>query len=249
MNLGEPIAKGNTAAIYLCRGKAVKVFDGGATDEAAAREADKQRYAYALGLPVPRVHGVTRINGNPAIVMEHAAGRSLGELILEDASKAERYMALSVDVQLKIHALEAPGLEPVGDRLRRQIASAPLLSDGQRNALLQKLRAMARGSRLCHGDFHVFNLILDGEQMTILDWVDAGAGDARADACRSYLLYAQFSMEAADLYLGLYCGRSGIPPGEILSWLPVAAGARLSENVPSESAGRLIEIVNRHCPA
>jgi hypothetical protein len=61
-------------------------------------------------------------------------------------------------------------------------------------------------------------------------------------------LYTEFSAGLADLYLRLYCDQSAIPQGEILQWAPVVAGARLSENVPSESASRLVEIVNQCCP-
>lgn len=55
-------------------------------------------------------------------------------------------------------------------------------------------------------------------------------------------------MDLANLYLQLYCEKSGISQNEILIWAPIIAGARLSENVPSEIAHLLIEIVNQFCP-
>jgi aminoglycoside phosphotransferase (APT) family kinase protein len=101
---------------------------------------------------------------------------------------------------------------------------------------------------LCHGDYHIFNLIFREGHVTIIDWVDASAGDARADAYRTYLLYSQHSEELAELYLRLYCDKSGIQQDEIFLWGPIIAGARLSEKVPPEKASRLVEIVNRGCP-
>ena len=50
--------------------------------------------------------------------------------------------------------------------------------------------------------------------------------------------------ELADRYIHLYCEKSGFSRGEILQWAPIIAGARLSENVSSESVERLIKIVD-----
>jgi aminoglycoside phosphotransferase (APT) family kinase protein len=247
-NLGEPVAKGNTAAIYLHGGKIVKIFNDGLPDTQAEYEAGKQRYAFDCGLPVPLVYEVTKVNGRPAIVMEHIEGRTIGELILGDMSKLEQYMRLSVDIQRRIQAVKAPGMALMADKLRREIASARLLRDGQKDALAKKLRAMKCGGHLCHGDCHVLNLILKEGHVTILDWVDASAGDIRADACRTWLLYTEVSADLADLYLRLYCDQSGIPRDEILQWAPIVAGARLSENISSEIARRLAEIVDQGCP-
>ena len=247
MNLGEPIAKGNTAKIYLHNGKIIKVFNRSLPETEAEYEAKKQIYAYSCGLPVPYIYEVTKVKGSQAIVMEQIEGSTIGEIIFSDMTKAEQYMSLSVDTQLKIHAVKAPEIESMTDKLHRQILSAKLLKDRQKNSLSEKLFGIKYEKFLCHGDYHVFNLILNGDQVTIIDWVDASAGDVRADAYRTYLLYSQVSMELANLYLHLYCDKSGISKNEIFIWAPIIAGARLSENVPSENASRLVEIVNQYC--
>lgn len=247
MDLGEPIAKGNTATIYLQNSRIIKIFNDNLPGTEAEYEAKKQLYAYGCGLPVPFVYEVTKVNGSQAIIMEHIEGRTIGELILKDMTKAEQYMMLSVDIQLKIHAVKAPDLELMTDKLHRQILSSDLLKDKQKNALLEKLYSINHDKYLCHGDYHVFNLIINENQFTIIDWVDASAGDVRADVYRTYLLYTHFSMDLANLYLRLYCDKSGISQNEIFIWAPIIAGARLSENVPSEKASRLIEIVGQYC--
>lgn len=249
MDLGEPIAIGNTAKIYLHNGKIIKIYNNRLPDKEAAYEANKQMFAYSCGLPVPYIYEVTKVNDQQAIIMHHIPGRSIGDLIFEDMSKTNQYMSLSVDVQLKIHAIKAPGLELMIDKLRRQIISVNLLSDRQKNVLIEKMCAIINFDQyLCHGDFHVFNLILKEDQVTIIDWVDASAGDVRADAYRTYCLYSEFSMDLADLFLRIYCNKSGIEQNEIFLWAPVIAGARLSENVSSGMASRLVEIVNQYCP-
>jgi len=247
----NPIAQGNTASIYLHEGKIIKLFKDLLPDSEAEYEANKQIFAFTQGLPVPRIYEVSRINGQQAIIMEYVVGRIIGNVIFEDMIKAEQYMTLSVDVQLKIHDVKADKFGSMTDKLYRQLLSASILSEKQQNALIEKLHKMQFEKRLCHGDYHVFNLILNKNEIdvTIIDWADSSAGDSKADAYRTYLLYSQYSMELANLYIRLYCDKSGMLQDEIFAWEPIVAGARLSENIASEEANRLLEIVARCCPA
>ncbi|MFC5602677.1 phosphotransferase family protein [Sporosarcina koreensis] len=247
MKLGKPIATGNTAEIYLHDNMVVKVFKDYLPETESEYEAAKQKFAYACGLPVPKVLDVTKIDGKQAIIMEYIKGRTLGDLLLETMEKAEHYIGLSIELQERIHNIKADGLEPMTTKLRRQIESARSLDQRHKSILLRKLNSFTVDNRLCHGDFHLFNLILTDKNVTIIDWVDASAGDIRADVCRSYLLYKQFSEELADLYIRMYCERSGVAREEILEWAPILAGARLSEIVESEVEERLLDIVNRFC--
>ena len=248
MNLERPIATGNTASIYLHDGKIIKMFNDFLPDTEAEYEANKQKHAYLCGLPVPYIHEATKINGRQAIIMEYIEGRTIGQMMYDDMSKAEEYMSLSVDIQQKIHATEASGLELMSDKLNRQILSASPLNNSQKHRLIEQLSAMRYDKKLCHGDYHVFNLIYQDGNVSIIDWVDSSAGDIRADVYRTYLLYTQFSMELADMYLQLYCNKSGLLKDEILIWEPIIAGARLSESVSSERESQLVEIVNQYCP-
>ncbi|HLR68973.1 MAG TPA: aminoglycoside phosphotransferase family protein [Virgibacillus sp.] len=249
MNLGTPIAKGNTANIYLYENKIIKVFKDYFPDTESTYEANKQRYAHSRGLPVPKIFDVTRIDGRQAIIMEFVKGRTMGEILTENIDLAEYYMNISIDKQQKIHEIRTDALEPMSAKLTRQIKSAHLLDKGQKYALLQKLNAMTYEKKLCHGDFHLFNLMLsDDQRVTIIDWVDASAGDIRADVYRTYLLYSRLSRELAEMYLRLYCQKSGLSRDEVFQWAPIIAGARLSENVSSENTERLMRIIEHDCP-
>lgn len=248
MNLGTPIAIGNTAEIYLFENRVVKVFNSNLPDTEALYEASKQKYAYSCGLSVPKILDVTKIDGKQAIIMEYIQGKTIGDLLFENKDQAEYYMNISVDIQQKMHRIVADSLEPMSEKLRRQIESAHLLNKRHKFTLIQKLDHMTFDKRLCHGDFHLFNLIMTDNKVTIIDWVDSSAGDIRADIYRTYLLYSQFSIELADMYLRLYCTKSGLSKDDIFQWAPIIAGARLSENVLSENAERLMEIVDAYCP-
>jgi tRNA A-37 threonylcarbamoyl transferase component Bud32 len=253
MNYGDPIKIGGTAKIYLHDGKIIKIFNDYLPKTEAEYEASKQRYAHSCGLPVPCVYEVTELGGKQAIIMEYMEGKSIGDIIQENAAientaKIVEYMKLSVDVQMKIHDVKADDFEVMTDRLSGKILSARLISDAQKKMLLEKLRGMKYEKQLCHGDCHWYNMILKDDDVAIIDWVDATAGDVKADICRTYVLYSQFSTELAELYLRLYCEKSRFSQGEIIQWLPIIAGARLSENVSSEKAYQLVDLINYHCP-
>ncbi|MGE6486853.1 aminoglycoside phosphotransferase family protein [Paenisporosarcina sp. NPDC076898] len=248
MILGNPIARGNTAKIYLSDNKIVKFFNDLLPDTESMNEANKQKYAYSCGLPVPKVLEVTKINGEQAIIMEYVKGETLGDLMLKDKEQAKYYMNISVDMQLEIHSIIPDAIEPMYDKLYRQIETVNKLDKRQQSYLLKKLDSFTYENRLCHGDFHLFNLIMTDNQVVVLDWVDSSAGDIRADIYRTYLLYSQYSSELADMYLRLYCEKSGLLMSEVFQWAPIIAGARLSERVSSENSERLMEIINHYCP-
>lgn len=248
MNLGNPIAIGNTAKIYLYENKVIKIFNDYLPNTESSYEANKQIYAYSRGLSVPKVLDVTKIDGKQAIIMEYIKGKTLGTLISENMEQAEYYMSIFVDTQQKIHKVSADSFVPMSVKLRHQIESTHNLDRKQKFFLIQKLDSMSFENRLCHGDYHPFNLIMSNNQVTIIDWVDSSAGDIRADIYRTYLLYSQFSVELADMYLRVYCEKSRFSKYDVFQWAPIIAGARLSENVSSEKSERLMDIINHYCP-
>lgn len=247
MRLEQPIAKGNTADIYLSGNEVVKVFNKLVPEDEILKEANKQKRAYSCGLPVPKVLNVGKINDKQAIKMEYIEGDSLGNLFLNDQTNVEYYLNISIDMQLKVHNCIVDDIEPMYNKLYRQIESVNLLDKRQKFCLLKRLESFTFDHRLCHGDFHLFNLIQTNNEVVVIDWMDASIGDIRADVYRTYLLYLQSSPELADIYLRIYCGKSGISKTEIFQWAPIIAGARLSEDISSENPDQLIKIVNKYC--
>lgn len=244
MNLGNPIAQGNTAAIYLSGNKIIKVFADYLPDGQAVMEAGKQRLAWEAGLAVPEILEVTRIHNRQAIVMEYIPGDTLGNSLAGDTAGAETYMRIAVETQLKIHAVKGDGFPSMRDKLASQIASAGRIGAGQKAFLLEKLSGWKEERSLCHGDFHLYNIIMCGGEPYMIDWVDASWGDIRADVCRSFLLYREVSEELAALYLRLYSRYGKMDEENILAWMPVIAGARLAEHISLEQTERLLAIVN-----
>lgn len=96
MTLGNPIATGNTANLYLLNNNIVKIFKEYLPPTEAVNEAKKQEYAYSCGLSVPKVLEVTKIDGTQAIIMEYIRGETLGELMLKNKESVEHYLNILV---------------------------------------------------------------------------------------------------------------------------------------------------------
>lgn len=56
-------------------------------------------------------------------------------------------------------------------KIHYKIESAPYLNQNQKKALLNKLNSLKYELRLCHGDLHPFNIIVNKEVVSIIDWV------------------------------------------------------------------------------
>lgn len=250
VDLGSAIATGNTADVFLYNNKVIKLFKEYLPPTEATYEAKKQKFAYSCGLNVPRVFEVTKINGRQAIVMEYINGETLGQQIQNKMGSVEHYIDIFVNVQKEIHTVKIhqdDEVESMAEKLNRQINSAPTLGEEQKIKLLSRLSSLQYEPKLCHGDLHPYNLLVSNELISIIDWVDASAGDPRADVCRTYLLISSYSHELAELYLRSYCNRANISKKAILEWMAIIAGARLNEHIPSEENERLMKIVAKFC--
>ena len=116
-----------------------------------------------------------------------------------------------------------------------KISDAAGLSGERRQDVLEQLVRLPDGDRLCHGDFHPWNVVGNPpDGATAIDWLDATCRDPAADACRSYLLMRSALLEVASVYLSTYADQTGRSMTDILAWSPVAAGARLAEGIEAE---------------
>ncbi|MCL1806216.1 MAG: aminoglycoside phosphotransferase family protein [Oscillospiraceae bacterium] len=236
---------GAQADVYHYEDKAVKIYKADHMQAEARYEADLQEKAYKAGLPVPAVFEITEYGGKAAIVMEYIKGKPLGESMLENMAKARDYINIAVDLQMMTHNIRAEGFPNQKDRLAKKIKNTSHLDSGQKEELLLRLEQLPSDDKLCHGDFHVLNLLQTPQGVKIIDWVDACSGTPAADVCRSYLLYLLYREDVAKMYLELYCKTAKIDKLDVLAWMPVIAGAKLDENVTERDVQTLKSLTNK----
>ena len=237
----EIIGQGATTKIYRDGATAIKLYENAPLDE-VEYEAECQRFAISAGLPVPNVFGVRRLdNGTVALDMEYIDGKPL---IHHGMDKNERREAIDilVELQCRVHQINANGLTKQTQRLLQRMEHSPFLNDEDKNRLLTLLSVLdTREENLCHGDFHPLNVLYDSEKHWIIDWVDATAGNPLADACRTYLIFKQYMTRYAGIYLKAFCDEAKARQEDVLAWLPIVAAGRLHENLDDKARAWLLE--------
>ena len=233
--LGPLLGSGKEAEIYAYKpGWVVKLTRWRRDHEPARREDAILRGLAPTGL-APAPGGVVEIGGRWGVVMEHIAGAPLAAQLGAPNGPAEILeVMLRLHLEVNRHAAP-PALRPLKERLVRNIGAARLLDEATRRRLLDALPGLPDGDRLCHGDFHPYNIMGSGGDARIVDWLDSCAGDPAADVCRTYVLIGSVEPALAERYVEAYCAATGIDRMAVYAWLPVVAGARLAEKVPEET--------------
>ncbi len=243
MTQGEPLFRGRTAEIHrVDDDHVVKLYARGEPIERARREFHNQQTAADLGVRVPTVGDVVTMDGRHGFTMALAAGDTLMDRLGAGAVDVHAGAVQLAELQASITAKTGSGLERHRAIVTRRVEGCERLSGAERNDLLERLQGLPDGDALCHGDFHPRNIILDGDIPTIIDWIDASSGPPAADLARSAILFLGHhaitepgpeleSMESFHAtYMDTVLDRTVCGRGELESWLPILAAARLSEN-------------------
>lgn len=239
----EVIGQGATTKIYRDGNTAIKLYVSAPYNE-AENEAERQRFAYNSGLPVPAVYGVRRLDEKTvALDMEYINGQPLMQQGMNTDERNNAIRTL-VKLQCEVHKIQAVNQPKQMARITWKIKNTQHLEDSLKNKLLSLLMRLDDNSDcLCHGDFHPLNILYDGNKHWIIDWVDATAGNPLADACRTYLIFKQYMNRSAGIYLRMLCNETKTKQNDVLAWQPVIAAARLSENMVDKARTWLLDLI------
>lgn len=227
MNLDKVIAVRTGKTVYRDVDKVVKVFDSDYSKADILNEALNQARIEETGLKIPKILGVTMIDGKWAIISEYIAGKTMAQLMKENPDKFDEYLEKFVDIQIDVQSRKAPLLNKLKDKMNRKISEADLDAT-TRYELHTRLEGMPKHNKVCHGDFNPSNIIIaeDGTPY-ILDWSHATQGNASADVARTYLLFwLDGNIEGAKKYLDLFCKKTDTAKQYVEKWLPIVAASQ-----------------------
>ena len=227
MKLDRVIAVRNNKTIYRDGDRCIKVFNSDYSKADVLNEALNQARIEGIGINIPKVLEVTMVDGKWAIVSEYIKGKTLAQIMSEDADNKANYINLLVDLQMEIHTKTSPLLNKLKDKMSRKIAETDFDAT-TRYDLHTRLESMPKHNKVCHGDFNPSNIIIaeDGTPY-ILDWSHATQGNASADVARTYLLFwLNGDIEGAALYLDTFCEKSGTEKRYVQKWMPIVAASQ-----------------------
>ena len=231
----ELIVQRPNKQIYRRGQTLIKLFEEDVPASSVLSEATNHARACEAGLPVPRLHEVTKLEGKWAIIADFIEGETLLRR-MEAEPDNPRWMELFVRLQMEVHEQYIPKAQRLQDKLVRKIAASGLDAT-TRYELQTRLDAMDHHKKACHGDFIPSNIILQEGRAFILDWNQLTQGNAAADAANTYITMEKYGAAGlASAYLKLYCEMSDTARQYVMKWAPIVAGAALGDCPEGERA-------------
>lgn len=227
MKLDNVIAVRKHKTVYRDGDKCIKVFDSEFSKADILNEALNQARIEETGLNIPKILGVTMLDGKWAIISEFIEGKTLSQLMDEKPDKKNEYIELLVDIQLQIHSKKSPLLNKLKDKMNQKISMSELDAT-TRYELHTRLEGMPKHNKVCHGDFNPSNVIITEKGLPyIIDWSHATQGNASADVARTYLLFwLNGDVSGAKKYLELFCMKSNTAKQYVQKWMPIVAASQ-----------------------
>ncbi len=246
-DLEKLLAVGGTAEVYDWEpGWVLKLYFARFDSGTAEFERRIAAAICATGLPVPAAGEIVNVNGREGLLYQKCEGEPMGEDLAKHPWRIVSYARTLAELHAEMHAKPMQAdIPPLRRRLEYKIRDAKPLPENLRTAALKALERMPDGDCLCHGDFHLGNIMLSQPEPTIIDWIDASIGSPLADVARTSILaqgmvaaepqfsrFQRFGLRIMhDVYLKHYFQ---LRPGgwdEYRRWLPIVAAGRLNEGI------------------
>lgn len=259
--LNHPIAHGRTADVYVWEeGYVLKLFHNWFSLEDIEYEQKIAHAVHASGVKSPAVGDLVQVQGRNGLIYERVEGKSMLEMFQQKPWRVIQYGRMLAKLHTQMHECVFEADVPSQRmKLQYKIKSADALPAHLRPRLLDALSSLPDGDRVCHGDFHPANVLMNGGDATIIDWIDSSRGNPLADVARTsiIILGAIAGKQITNPFLRIFIGIFHTaylreyfrlrPDGrdEYRRWLPIVAGARLSENITElekwlvEQAGKI----------
>ncbi len=221
--------------LYRDGDRLIKSFDASYSKAGILNEALNQARVEETSLHIPKVLGVSVIDGQWSLIWEFIEGETLESLMRKHPEKTDEYLEFFVDLQIRMSREKVPLLGHLRDKMHAKI-SASAFPATVRYDLHVRLDSLPRHKKLCHGDFQPSNVILTADGTPyIIDWSHATQGNGSADAARTYLIMKlQGRDDLAEKYLRLFCLKTDTALQYVQRILPIVAASQSVKNNPEE---------------
>lgn len=233
---GEPDYFGLTAIVFTSGDTALKVYFEEVPKDEIFKEAFILSFIERMGVKTSRVIQLRNLHGHWVLEMSLVKGRIMLIPLIEslaagDTESARRIIQKVAQMQAQVNSIAAGDFSDYKSYAVKLIQGNPSLSATQKGKLITLAATLPDGDRLCHGDYHPANILMEDEgNCTIIDWFDAGAGDPCNDAARTFAnmkhkgFFPESELNLPEIYLVAYCEASGVSRDDVLQWLPIQAG-------------------------
>lgn len=245
------ISSGATSDVYRYdRDKVLKVFTHVYQIESVMYEANITSIINDYAIKAPKYHDILHIDDRVGILYDYIPGKLLFSELLDHPLHAFRLIKKLAAIQHSLNEYRSDKLPTQRDRFSYLIQLVTVIPK-YRELLLDCLEKIPQDEYICHGDFHVGNLIQSKDGIFIIDWMNCYTGAREGDIVRSYLMLISpfipikmnyilsrlFLLQKKIIgwvYLSEYIKLSRIKKRSLRKWWPLVAAARLADKVPGE---------------
>ena len=260
---GERLAKGRTAEVFLWENNRVlKLFYRDQDKARIIQEAETTHVVREAGLPVPQVRETIEVDGRHGIVMDRVGGCRMKTLLRSRPWMLRKIARTLAELHADMHTRIGPRLPSQRERLERRIRDADALPASVKEAARAVLDQLPDGNTVCHGDFHIDNILFESPDAFIIDWANGSRGNPLADVAQTLLLlrlnpratnrFSRWTHRAAQkllrrLYLERYLQLRPSRREQIAAFEFPVAVARLGNCIASERE-QLLAVTQRNGP-
>ncbi len=258
IQIGPLVGKGNTADVYdIGDNKVLKLFHPSLNQYAVVKEWENSKLINSLNLPIVKSYDLITYGDRYGIILDKLQGIALIDFILQpkklDHQDGENYTLILAQIHKRLLEQTLPEATSFKSILRECIQTTHYIKEQSKVKLLEILDSLPEGDQLCHGDFHFGNVIMDGNDYYVIDFMNICKGNKYFDIARTlyliemtvlpsdipdYELILSLKQEVGDIYLN----EMGVSREELSDYLTVIAAARLAElnsNLGGELSGIL----------
>lgn len=166
------IARGGTGDCWRIDDETLlKLYYEGFPEERALREKESARTAFSIGVPTAISFDLVRVGNRLGVVYETLKGCTLAQKIRENPERIPELGRKYAEVARSLHGVQ-------GDRerfpaataaIRKEVPKIDYLSPAGTERLLAFLDRLDSFDRYVHGDFHLNNILVSGDDVMLID--------------------------------------------------------------------------------
>ena len=206
----EVIGQGANGTVYrIDRDNVVKVYNNADALDEIQHEREVARLALILGVPTAISYDVVRVGDSYGSVFELLDAKSFAKILAEQPERMDWCVDEYVEMMKIIHGTEVPeGKLP--DMRETAIGWAKFVRDylpeeaGEK--LVSMVEAVPEDDHMIHGDYHIKNLELTGDEVLLIDMDTLAVGHPvfeLASMYNAYLGFSEYDKDVVVRFLGL----------------------------------------------
>ena len=237
--LQKPLFTSRSSELFPWRGNTLlKLFRSNVSADLILNEEINTTEAYHQGMTNVICYGHITVGDRLGLIIQRLEGDTLLHLGLGDDEKLDRATDVMTDLQLELHKTHTQKLRSYKEMFLTALQSQNLafLTKEEKEQAIAWMNQLPDGDTILHLDYHLDNLMSDGNTTTIIDWMTAARGIPAADVSTTKFLFNEAEMipglpedvviyltnlkkKQYKRYIARYRAATGITDEEIDVWM------------------------------